>query len=115
MKISLDWLGQYIDLTGLSQDDIAHKLTMATAEVDGVETLVRSVEGIKVGEITSIEPIDTAETDKFMNYVTVNLGTETCKTVCGAPNVMVGMKSAFAVPGTLIANGLTVREQKVYC
>jgi len=114
MKISLDWLGQYIDLTGLSYDDIAHKLTMTTAEVDGVETLVRSVEGIKVGEITSIEPIDTAESEKFMNYVTVNLGTETCKTVCGAPNVMVGMKSAFAVPGTLIADGLTVREQKVY-
>ncbi|MBT4483691.1 MAG: phenylalanine--tRNA ligase subunit beta, partial [Candidatus Latescibacteria bacterium] len=49
-----------------------------------------------------------------INYVTVNLGSETLKTVCGAPNVMVGMKSAFAVPGTVIAEGVTVKEQKVY-
>lgn len=114
MKLSLNWLGQYVDLSKYSPEEVAYKLTMTTAEVDSVETLTRTVNGITVGEITEIEPIRTGDSDITMNYVTVNLGSETHKTVCGAPNVTVGMKSAFAVPGTVIAEGVTIKEQKVY-
>lgn len=114
MKLSFEWLGQYVNLDNLSPDDVAHKLTMSTAEVEGVETLSRAVRNIVVGEITGIEPIKTGDSDKVMNYVTVNLGSEIMKTVCGAPNVMVGMKSAFAAPGTEIAGKVIVKEQKVY-
>lgn len=37
MKISLNWIGDYVTLpAGLSPKDIAHQLTMATVEVEGV-------------------------------------------------------------------------------
>ena len=114
MKLSLDWLRQYVDLPVLTPKEIAYELTMKTAEVEEVEILKRTVEGIVVGEITEIEPIDTGKSDKTMNFVTVNLGSETLKTVCGAPNVSIGMKSPFAPPGTVIANGVTIREQSVF-
>ena len=114
MKLSLDWLRQYVDIGKVSPEDVAYKLTMATAEVEDVQAINRTVKNIVVGEVTEIEPLETDENDRSINYVTVNLGSETLKTVCGAPNVMVGMKSAFAVPGTLIADGITVKEQKVY-
>ncbi|HUT63043.1 MAG TPA: phenylalanine--tRNA ligase subunit beta, partial [Anaerolineae bacterium] len=114
MKLSYEWLRQYVDLSNLSPEEVANKLTMVTAEVEGVEPLRRTVSNITVGEITAIEPIHTGVPDKIMYYVTVNLGNETLETVCGAPNVKVGMKSAFAAPGTKIAHEITVRKQKVY-
>jgi phenylalanyl-tRNA synthetase beta chain len=112
--LSLEWLGQYVVLSGLSPKDIAYKLTMSTAEVEDVEVLKRSVKGIVVGEVIGIEPVDTGDSGKLMQYVTVNTGAGTLKTVCGAPNVKLGMKSAFAAPGAVIADNLSVREQKVF-
>lgn len=114
MKLSLEWLGHYIDLPKVSPQDIAYRLTMATAEVEGVEPLHRSVRGIVAGEITESASIDTGDSGKTMEYVTVNTGKGIFRTVCGAPNVRVGMKSAFAAPGSTIAGEHTVREQRVF-
>ena len=114
MKLSLEWLRNYVDLPACTPEEVAHKLTMVTAEVENVDILERSVEGIRIGEITAVKPIDTGHSDKLMQYVTVKLGSETCQTVCGAPNVTIGMKSAFAAPGITIAEGMVVREQEVY-
>lgn len=110
MKLSLDWLSQYIDLPKVSPEDMAHQLTMKTAEVEEVETLNRVVDGIVVGEVTAVEPVEhSGETS--LNLVTVNTSNRTYQTVCGAPNVEVGMKSAFAPPGTTIAGGVVIAEQ----
>jgi len=114
MKLSLDWLKQYVDIGGRDPEEIAYRLTMATAEVEEVEELSRIVEGVVVGKITAVEPIEPGGDGKSMNFVTVDTGGETTETVCGAPNVETGMNSAFAPPGTRIAGGLTVREQKLY-
>ncbi len=114
MKLSLEWLGQYVALHDLKPGEIAHRLTMATAEVEGVETRKRSVLGIKVGEIVEAVSIDSGESGKTLTAVTVNTGREFFHTVCGAPNVIIGTKSAFAAPGTEIAGGHIVREQMVF-
>lgn len=113
MKLSLEWLRHYVELPNLSPGDIAHRLTMATAEVEGVETLRRAVRGVVVGQVTGVVPLEAEESGKVLNYVTVDTGSETFQSVCGAPNVRKGMKSAFAAPGTAIADGHTVREQMV--
>lgn len=114
MKLSLEWLKQYVDLPHISPEKIAGNLTMKTAEVEGIEILRRIVKGIVVGEIIDIEPIDTVDREKIMNYVTVDLGSETLKSVCGAPNVQLGMKSPFAIPGTVIAHKVQVERQELY-
>ena len=36
MKISLNWLKEYIDLEGISSEDIVHKLTMSGLEVEDI-------------------------------------------------------------------------------
>ena len=114
MKLSLEWLKQYVDLPQVSPEEIVGNLTMKTAEVEGIEVLRRIVRGIVVGEIIDIEPIDAGDSEKIMNYVTVDLGSETVKTVCGAPNVQRGMKSPFAAPGTVIAHEVQVKSQELY-
>lgn len=112
MKLSLEWLGQYVELPELTPQEIAYKLTMATAEVEEVETLDRVVRGIVVGEIVGAEPLD-GGSGRTLTRVTVSTGRDTFRSVCGAPNVKTGMKSAFAAPGAVIAGGHTVREQQV--
>jgi len=108
MHISLDWIAQYVDLSDLSPQTIAHRLTMATAEVEGIETLVRSLDGVRIGQVVSVEPLG----DQY-TFVSVECGTEQFTTVCGAPNVREGMKSAFASAGVTIAEGQTITEKQV--
>ena len=114
MKLSLEWLKQYVDLSGLSPEDIAYKLTMATAEVEDVERIDRAVSGVVIGEIVDIEPVATGDDSKTIQYATVSVGGKTYRTICGAPNASIGVRSAFAAPGTVLAGGFTVREQDVY-
>jgi len=97
MYISLDWISDYVDLTGLDIDTITNRLTLATAEVEGTKTIRRFVKNVLIGEIKSVEKL----TDK-LTFCQVNCGKKTYTTVCGAPNVRVGLKAPFAPAGTVL-------------
>ncbi len=112
MFISVDWLSEYVDLTGISTDDLADRITIHTAEVEGVETLTRAVAGVVAAKVVSAEPLDTGE--KTVHVVVVDVGGTQRRTVCGAPNVAVGMVGAFAPAGTTIADGTTLAETTLY-
>ncbi|MCL2709657.1 MAG: phenylalanine--tRNA ligase subunit beta [Planctomycetaceae bacterium] len=103
MYISLDWISDYVDLTGLDVPTITNRLTLATAEVEGTKTIQRFVKGVLIGEIKTVETL----TDK-LSFCTVDCGKKTYTTVCGAPNVRVGLKAPFAPAGTLLAGNLKV-------
>ena len=40
MKISLEWLNEYIDLSDVTPEQIAHELTMSGLEVEEIEDAV---------------------------------------------------------------------------
>ncbi len=114
MKLSLEWLKNYVDIGDRDPEGIGLRLTMATAEVEEVVRLDRTVSGVVVGEVLAADAVETGD-DKIMRHVTVGVGGgKTLETVCGAPNVAVGMKSAFAAPGTELAGGMKVTEQELY-
>lgn len=112
MKISLDWISDYVDLGGLTPEQIADRLTLATAEVEEVIPIQRRVEGILVGEIVEAEPLPGAP-DKPGQRTVVDCGKRRYTTVCTAPNVRVGMKSAFAPAGSTLAEGNTIEVTEV--
>ena len=103
MKISLEWISLYVDISGVSPQTVADRLTMSTAEVEGVQTLTRCLKGVRVGKVLSVEPL--ADGQKLAR---VQCGPDCFTTVCGAPNVREGMKSAFAPAGVQIAGGQPV-------
>ena len=118
MYISLDWISDYVDLTGLDVPTITNRLTLATAEVEGTKTIRRFVKGVFVGEITKVEKL----TDKLtfctvdcsaVNGTAVGSTATTYTTVCGAPNVRVGLKAPFAPAGTLLAGNLNVEATEM--
>ncbi len=110
MKISYEWISQYIDVLNASPEEVAQRLTMSTAEVEGVEELNRAVEGIVVGEVVSIEEIPN---HPHVKAVKVDCGNRQYATVCGAPNVRVGLRVAFAPAGVQIATGATIENAEM--
>ena len=103
MRAPISWIKDYVDIK-LSPEDLAHRLTMVGLEVSGIETIGGSWENICVGEITDINSHPNADR---LRLATVNMGDDFVTVVCGAPNIEVGQKVAFAKVG---ANLLNVRS-----
>ena len=103
MKVSLKWLEDYVDVT-LPVAELAQRLTMAGIEVKGWQVIGSNWEGIVVGQIAVINPHPHA--DRLL-LPTIDLGTEQQSVVCGAPNLKLGDKVAFARVGAQLIDGHT--------
>ena len=101
MKISLKWLREYVDIT-LSPHELANRLTMAGTETEGIQFIGENWAGIVIGEITAINPHPDADR---LRLVTIDLGSGQTTVVCGAPNIRIGSKVAFAPVGTQLIDG----------
>ncbi|MFC1860524.1 phenylalanine--tRNA ligase subunit beta [Chloroflexota bacterium] len=101
MKIPLKWLKEYVDIT-ISSSDLANKLTMAGSEIKGVQVIGGEWENIVVGQITAINPHPDADR---LTLPTLDLGNEQHTVVCGAPNLRIGDKIAFARVGAQFIDG----------
>jgi len=101
MKVPLSWLGEYVDVT-LPPTELANRLTMAGTEVKGVQVIGGSWENIVVGQIVAVNPHPNADR---LSLATIDLGTEQPTVVCGAPNLRLGDKVAFASVGAQLIDG----------
>jgi phenylalanyl-tRNA synthetase beta chain len=98
MKISYNWLKEYIDLK-LSPQELEEKLTFAGIEVEAVEKIGAELEQIKIAEILEKEVHPGSD---HLSVCQVNDGSETVQVICGAPNCAAGQKIAFAPIGAEI-------------
>ncbi len=101
MKISLKWLQEYVDIT-LPPIELANTLTMAGAEVKGIQSVGANWENIVVGQIVAINPHPNADR---LTLPTIDIGTGQETVVCGAPNLKIGNKVAFAHVGAQLIDG----------
>ncbi len=113
MKISLDWISDFVDLSGIDPPRIVDELTLCTAEVEGLEVLRRSVAGVVIGEVVAVEPMAGTSGAGSLRLATVDCGRARYATVCGAPNLRLGMKAPFAPPGVRLADGIEIRVSDV--
>ncbi|WP_304130708.1 phenylalanine--tRNA ligase subunit beta [Ignavibacterium album] len=111
MKISLNWLKDYVDLSDLSTDEIVDKLTMSGLEVEDVTDENELYKNFIVAEVKSVTKHPNA--DK-LSVCEVFDGKENLQVICGAPNVAAGQKVVFAPIGTIIPNGnFQIRKAKI--
>ena len=101
MFLSMNWISDFVDLSGLDKLELINKFSLSTAEVENEIFFKGSdLSGIVVAEIMSVE--DHPESKK-LHLLKVDAGEpELTDVVCGAPNVRVGMKTAFAKVGAKI-------------
>lgn len=117
MKISYNWLKQYIDISE-SPEEIGKVLTSTGLEVESVEpfeSIPGGLKGLVIGEVLSCKKHPNA--DK-LSVTTVDVGdTEPSQIVCGAPNVAQGQKVIVAKPGTTIyplkGEPFTIKKAKI--
>ncbi len=98
MRISYNWLKQYIDLK-LTPEELEDRLTFAGIEVEAVEKSGNLQKQIKIAEVLNCEKMPDSD---HLSLCQVNDGSETVQVVCGAPNVRTGLKVAFAPVGTIL-------------
>lgn len=102
MKISYNWLKEYIDITE-SPEEIGKVLTATGLEVEHVEeheSVKGGLKGLVIGHVLTCAKHPNA--DK-LSLTTVDVGNgRVLPIVCGAPNVAVGQKVVVAVPGTTV-------------
>ncbi len=115
MKISYNWLKEFIDLN-LSPQETAEKLTLIGLEVEEVTKYGSKLEGVVVGEV--LEVSDHPNADR-LRICQVDTGSEKNQIICGADNVAAGQKVPVATVGTTLPlkteNGelFTIRKAKL--
>ena len=101
MKISKKWLSQYMDISDLSIEEIADKITSAGLEVEGIEKMSQG-SNLVIGKVLTCE--DHPDSD-HLHVCQVDLGERTEQIVCGAPNVAAGQKVIVARVGAKLPDG----------
>ncbi len=102
MIVSLNWLKEYVDLDGISVEEIVDKLTTSGSEVEEVIDRSSEFNNIVVAKVEEVKKHPNA--DKLF-LCKVNDGNEIFSVVCGAPNVQSGQTVPFAKIGAVIPNG----------
>lgn len=103
MKISLNWLKDYLDIN-LPAEQIGEILTDIGLEVEGMEevdSVKGGLEGIVIGEVKTCGKHPNADR---LSLTTVDIGREEglLQIICGAPNVAAGQKVLVAPTGTTV-------------
>lgn len=99
----MNWIEDFVDLSGLDKFELIQKFSLSTAEVENdIFRKGSDISGIVVAEIKSVE--NHPDSQK-LHLLKVDAGEDTLTdVVCGAPNVRVGMKTAFAKIGAKIGD-----------
>ncbi len=110
MKFSESWLREIINID-LTSIELTQRLTMIGHELDSIEDDGNDINEILIAEIISYKKHPNA--DK-LNVCKVRIGDQKyTEVVCGAPNIRDGMKSAIALPGLTLPNGLKIEKVKI--
>lgn len=104
MQVSLNWLNEFVDLSDIEVERIAHELTMSGLEVEAVEELKPKFTNIKT---VKIEKIDNHPNSDRLHLVTVNTGEGLKTVVCGAQNIAQGQIVPYASVGSKVLDRKT--------
>lgn len=74
MQVSYEWLNEYVDLSGITPEEISHALTMSGLEVEEIEDVKPKFTNIITAKI---EKIDNHPNADKLHLVTVNTGSAT--------------------------------------
>ena len=109
MFLSMNWIGDFVDLSGLDKKSLIKNFTLSTAEVEDIIEKGSDISGVVVARILSVE---NHPESKKLHLLKVDKGDEIVDIVCGAPNVREGMKVALATLGGHIGD-ITIAPRKL--
>src|SRR6266700_1178006 len=99
MRISYEWLGDYVDTNGLSPLEAAEILTMSGTKIESGRVLEQK------DHPSSNKPL-------WIHQVDVG-GGKVIQIIAGAPNAVAGTLVPVALPGTRVPSGTLVRDARI--
>ena len=111
MKVSMTFLNDYVDMTGIDAHDYAEKMTMSGSKVETVESAGAEISNVVVGKILSVEQHPDA--DKLV-VCQVEVGAdEPTQIVTGAKNVAAGDLVPVALHKSTLPGGVKITKGKL--
>ncbi len=110
MKISINWIKEWVDLQGVDIENLRKRFELSTAEIDDVIYKGKNVSNIVLARVVKVENVPNS-TKLHLLQVDDGLSAPT-QVVCGAPNVREGMVTAFARVGANV-NGFAIKKAKL--
>ncbi len=110
MRITYNWLKEFIDLEDYSPQQVAEILTNVGIEVDSVRYAGESLEKVVVGKIIEISKHPNADRLKICQ---VDVGDTVLQIVTGADNVFEGAFVPVALHGAKLPVGVRIKKSKL--
>ncbi|MBU6211143.1 MAG: phenylalanine--tRNA ligase subunit beta [Gammaproteobacteria bacterium] len=111
MKISLQWLREWVDAE-LEPKALGSALTMAGFELESIAPAAPPFAGVRVAEIVSAAQHPQADKLRVCE-VSLGEGGALLQIVCGAPNARAGLKTALATVGAQLPGDLKIKAAKL--
>ena len=102
MRLPVSWLAEFIDISDLSEQELADRITFAGIEIEGIERVGVDFTGICAALVEVCEPHPNSD---HLHVCTVFDGSERLQVVCGAPNCRAGLVTPLAHVGAKVPEG----------
>jgi phenylalanyl-tRNA synthetase beta chain len=110
MKLSYNWLSEFVKLDDIDPREAGLRLTMSTSEIENIEEVGGTLEGVVAGKILEVK----RHPDSDHLFLTkVDVGKEVLPIVSGAPNTKENTFVPVALVGARLPDGLTVKRAKL--
>ena len=109
MRVSKNFLNDYIKVDDLDFKEVANKMVFAGNEYESVSKISEAT-GIVVGHVLECEMHPES---KKLHICKVDLGDEVVQILCGAPNMRQGIKVPVAKIGAKLPNGIEIKKAKL--
>ncbi len=111
MNLSLNWLKEFVDISGVSAKEYSDAMTMSGSKVEGFEVLNEKIRNVAVGKILSCERHPDADR---LTVCKVDVGkAEPVTIVTAATNMKAGDLVPVALDGSLLPTGQTIKAGKL--
>ena len=109
MLVSLKEISKYVDISDLTPEEIAKKMTSAGIEVEGINHLSEAT-NLVIGHILKCEKHPDSD---HLHVNQIDIGSEVTQIVCGAPNCREGLNVIVALPGAVLAGGKKIEKSVI--
>lgn len=111
MRVSQQWLSDFVDLDELGSSQIAELLTMSGTEVERTTKFAQGLEQVVVAEVVQLDRMEGSD-HLWLTKVRVP-GLEPVQVVCGAQNLFLGAVIGWARPGTRLPGGIELGQRRI--
>ena len=111
MKLSRNWLADFVDVSDIDNKAYSDRMTDTGSKVEGFEVLGDDIENVVVAKIVKITPHENSD---HLQICTMDVGTGTdVQIVTGAQNVFEGAIVPAALPVAKLPGGIVIKSGKL--